>query len=201
MFLTSSLVIDRLEAHISTSSCGLAHVYFNYQEREEQSPTNIAGSLIKQLAARTTTPNLPQDILGLYHECNQRQRSPTLQELEKILVATLKLFSQVFLVFDALDECDEMKQRKPLLPLFHLLVSNGASIFVTSRPYSRDINNSVSSPTSMGAVEKINLEAKKMDITIYVGKKISDSSHARSLIKEKFKDQVVSELVQYCDGM
>lgn len=174
---------------------GVAHIYFNYKEQDQQTPVYVVSSLIKQLAVQI--PNLPKEIEALYDQHSSKQKRPTLEELKQSLLVTLKHFTRVFFVFDALDECHEDTQRKDLLPFFHILGNHGASIFMTSRPYPRDIHESVST----NGVAKIELKAKEEDIRVYVEEKIKGNAQARALIREGFRDEIVAALVKCCRGM
>lgn len=99
----------------------------------------------------------------------------------------------VFLVFDALDECD---QRKGLLPLLHRMGKGGANLFVTSRQHPEDIQASFHSSA------KIKLSAQDNDIRIYIEQKISEHSRARRLVQQaRCQDKIVSELIDCAQGM
>lgn len=181
------------------SGCAVAHIYFNYNEQDQQTPCNIIRSLIKQLGTRipSLTADLPTDLLTLYEKYHRGNTTATLGELQAALLSMVGLFTRVYFVFDALDECNERLQRKDLLPLFHLLVERGVSIFLTSRPYPYDIDQSLSST----AVPKIELSARDEDIRVYVEQSILASPHARRLIHEGLRKEVTSTMVECCKGM
>lgn len=123
-------------------------------------------------------------------------RKPKLEELYVALVATFRSFDQVFLVFDVLDECGEGTQRKDLLPLFHRIGENGANVFVTSRQYPEDIQESFRDSV------KIEFLAKAEDIEVYIKEKINENPRARRLVKQgKCQDRRVSELSECTRGM
>lgn len=175
----------------------MAHIYFNYKETEKQKPVDVVSSLIKQLATQTTQLTVLKEIEALYEAYSPKSKRPTYGELKKALLAIISYFPRVFFVFDALDECEEKGQRNTLLPLFHNLGENGASIFLTSRPFPRDISQSL----SVESVAKIELSAQEEDIRIYVGEKINEDSHARNLITPAMKADVISTLIDCSRGM
>lgn len=135
---------------------------------------------------------LPQEIEALFAT---QHLTPRFKKLVDALLATLNLFSRTFFIFDALDECDERQQRRELLPLFHRLSENGASVFLTSRPYPCDID------VSLSLSRKMELSAKEEDITIYIEETIKAHSHASRLIHNKLRDEVIHMLVDCCKGM
>lgn len=128
----------------------------------------------------------------------RESRRHTLEELYGALLAASKPFARVFLIFDALDECDAAKQRKQLLLLFRRMGKDGISVFITTRPHPEDIRNSLSGSDSA----KIELSAQEEDIATYIEQRIEEDSRARRLVKQgKCKDRIISELVDCSKGM
>lgn len=169
-------------------------MYFEYTEREQQTPVNVLASLVRQLAAQT--PKLPAKLEDLYEKLESKGKKPKFEELFTALVATFESFGQVFLIFDALDECDPRNQRRELLPLFHRMRKSGASIFVTSRQYPEDIQESFRDSA------KIELSPKENDIGAYIQQRIDEDARARRLVRQaKCQDRIVSELVDGSQGM
>lgn len=191
-------MIDDLELQARITNSGIAYIYFHYKEQSQQTPNTVLCSLIKQLVMQITQSDLPKDIDALYDECEPKGKRPTFEALKTSLLAILQLFPRTFFVFDALDECEET-QRKDLIPFFQDLGRSGASVFMTSRPYPRDIHESFTASNSSAA--KIELAATEEDVTIYVMEKIEGNRHARSLIRDDFRKKIVAKLVKCCNGM
>lgn len=102
----------------------------------------------------------------------------------------------MFIVFDALDECDEDSQRAKLLPLFHQMADVGAGLFITSRQHPEDIQE------SFKEVVKIELSAKSDDIKSYREERIEQNARAKRLVHDgKFGDHIVSQLTKCANGM
>lgn len=108
-------------------------------EQTKQTLVHVLSSLVRQLAGQIS--DLPAEIEDLYEE--KRQERPTLDELLAVFLKISKIFVQVFVVFDALDECDQDDQRHDLLPLFHLMGKSGINVFLTSRKHPEDIQESL----------------------------------------------------------
>lgn len=192
----SSVVIDHFRDQAVTQNYGVAYIYFDYKERDQQRPTQVIASLAKQLAAQTTDPSLPTEIERLYEKLERQEKKPSTEELFGALLGTFKSFSQVFLVFDALDECNQDSQRRGLLPLFHRMGQSGANIFLTSRQHPEDIQQ------SFYDIPKLELSAQKEDIEIYIRQKIEENPRASRLIQRaKCHDRIVSELIDCAQGM
>lgn len=102
----------------------------------------------------------------------------------------------MFLVFDALDECDQESQRKELLPLFHRVSKDGASQFLTSRHYPEDIQDSFSN------IPKIELTAKEEDIESYIHARTHGNTRAKRLVRQgNCREKVISQLTNCAQGV
>lgn len=194
-FLTS-VVINHIKNRALTTKnrIGFAYIYFDYTEQERQAPIHVLSKLVKQLLLQV--PDLPEDIGELYDRLGQAGEQPSFEELYSALLSASKRFARLYFVFDALDECHKIKQRKGLLPLFCRMGRDGMRIFLTSRPYPEDIQGALD---NFGAA-KIELSAKEEDIRIYIQKKINESVRAKRLVQQS-KDKIISELTEGAKGM
>lgn len=116
---------------------GVAYVYFDYKEQDQQEPAEVLSSLVNQLVSQLGA--LPVEIEALYDGLGPKNHKPTLENLFAALLVASKQFCQTFLVFDALDECHPTTQRAVLLPLFRRMGDDGINVFLTSRPHPEDI--------------------------------------------------------------
>jgi hypothetical protein len=189
-------VIDHLSNYhrgASSSNVGVAHIYFNYKEQGSQGISNILGSLIKQICQQP--PQLSQLPPQLEH-LTSGGRTPSEEELLLTLFEMSKQFSQTFLVFDALDECDRESQRGKLLPMLHLMGENGFRVFMTSRRYADDIEERFRN------VPSIEIVAHDDDIKSYISERLGAYPSAKRMIKAAgLEDEVVSRLARAAGGM
>ncbi|KAI5836801.1 ankyrin repeat-containing domain protein, partial [Morchella snyderi] len=146
------------------------------------------------------TVPIPQSVQSLYDSNVAAGSTPKLNDLQDALVASLKLFAEIFFVFDALDECQEC-MRKDLLPLIHWIAGSGSKIFLTSRPYPEDIAISLNPNDHNRNVQRLDLAAKEEDVIIYIEETIQEHIKARRLITGDLRAAVVSKLVDSCKGM
>lgn len=187
-------MIDDIQSRAQIDNYGVAYIYFNFKEQEQQLPMHALASLIKQLACQIQ--DLPKELEGLYDKLGPQQKRPTLEELYTILLVVIGSFAQTFVICDALDECDPKTQRRELLPLFHRMGKDGMNLFLTSREYPEDIQHSFKSAT------KIRLWAKDEDITTYIEAKIAENPRAERLVGQgNCKDLIISELKACANGM
>jgi len=165
-------VIDHL---LDQSKSGVAYIYFDYNEQDRQKPMDVLSSILSQLAGQSA--QLPKMLEDLYDELEPKRKQPTLQSLHGVLVDMSKQFPRVYITFDALDECDQHKQRTALLPLFHQLGQSGVNLFITSRPYPEDIQESFHDITT------VELSAGESDIRSYIRETIDQNQRAKRLVK------------------
>lgn len=192
--LSSSMVIDHFQERKITANYALAYVYFDYREQEQQGPYQVLASLVKQLLFQLIP--LPLPVEELYKRLEPHGKRPSLDELYSILEISFTEFDQVFLIFDALDECDQRRQRKTLLPLFHRLARSGTHIFITSRQHPEDIRDSMSASAS------IELSPSIEDMRRFIEQRIEENVRARRLVKQgNCRERIVNELINCAQGM
>lgn len=197
----SSVVIDyvlglRNQAR-GVKLIGVAYICFDYKDQEKQSSIQVVSSLAQQLCAQL--PNLPTEVEELYRRLKSECRTPNLEEISATLLKTSGRFSEVFFVFDALDEAElntSDNRRTEFLNFLHQMGKAGVRIFLTSRPHPEDIGDSLCQS------EKIILSAQEEDIRIYIGGKIEKNPKVKRLVlKGKCKENIMTELVACSAGM
>ncbi|KAI9745907.1 MAG: hypothetical protein M1818_000588 [Claussenomyces sp. TS43310] len=125
--ILTSIVIDYLNAHfVNDESIGIAYLYCNYKRKDEQKSNDLLANLLKQLA--NSRSSLPESVKML---CTRS----SLDQVSNTLHSVAALYSKVFIVVDALDECQTSDgcRTKVLAELFNLQAKHGANIFATSR--------------------------------------------------------------------
>lgn len=124
----SSIVINYLQRKfLSSDDIGIACIYFNH--KENISPPDILGSLLKHLVQRKTT--ISKEIRDLYQKHLARETRPTFTELSEILQRECRNLSTFYVVVDALDECPDdgntrakmFSELQKLRPILRLLVT------------------------------------------------------------------------------
>lgn len=184
------MVIDHLEALASNTNCGVAYIYFNYQDHDQQEHLHILASLVEQLARQR--PHLFATIRSQYGD----YKRPTLNELYSIILEATKSFHRVFFVLDALDECDQ-NQRKVLLPLFRRMEKDGISFFLTSRPQSEDIQDFLRDVVEIEISSKVG-----GDIKVFIQQMIDQDPRGKRLVEQsKQGNRIIARLTRCAKGM
>ena len=136
--VASSLVVDRLCDKAKEENIAVACFYVDFAAREEQSPSNILGSLLKQIVGGLE--RIPDEIRETFkdHKKVIGGRGLRVAEIVKML-HTVTSLRPTFICVDALDECAERDQPEVLDSLRQILEgSSNTRIFLTARRHTWD---------------------------------------------------------------
>ncbi|KAI9658782.1 MAG: hypothetical protein M1821_002342 [Bathelium mastoideum] len=193
VFRQSSFAIDHLQALVSTAHAGLAYIYFERQETQQQNPSLILRCLLKQLAKENA--QIYQYLEDLHGRTSHPQEALTSTAIDGALNFAILHFERLFLVLDSLDQCDEVSVRRPLLTSLLKLQEAGARIMVTSRPHPADIQWSLSENV------KFEVQASEEDMVAYIDYHLHTNPRARRLLGGERKDEIVGKLIRHASGM
>ncbi|KAI0147300.1 hypothetical protein GGR57DRAFT_258771 [Xylariaceae sp. FL1272] len=132
--ILTSIVVNDLENRFrSEMTTAIAYVYCNYKRQSEQTVENLLSSLLKQLAHNQ--PSLPHHVKELRDRHEAKRTRPSLDEVSKVLESVILLSTRVFVIIDALDECQvsEGCRTKFLSAISTLQLKTGVNLFATSR--------------------------------------------------------------------
>jgi len=172
---------------------GIAYIYCNFRRKDDQKLNDLLASLLQQLSK--TKPSTPVVVADLYKQHKSRQTRPSTDELSKALQSIAASYSRVFIIVDALDECQaESRCRdKFLSEVFLMQEKCSANLFMTSR-FIPDIT------IKFNGQPCLEIRAAKEDIERYL------ESHMENL--SSFEDwdlqlqgEIKEEISQAVDGM
>jgi hypothetical protein len=131
--LTSTVVHFLHSWAVNHPQTGIAYVYCNFQRQDQQKIEDLLASLLKQLAEGR--PSLPRSVEALHGRHAERRTRPSLDDISKALHSVAALYSRVFIIIDALDECraSDNCRTQFLSELLTLEKSHGTNLFATSR--------------------------------------------------------------------
>jgi Cdc6-like AAA superfamily ATPase len=132
--ILTSIVVEELTTRFSTDpTVGITYIYCNFRRQDEQKIDDLLTSLLKQLSE--SQPSLPGTVKDLYNRHKTKRTRPSLDEISRSLQAVATLYSRVFVIIDALDECQASYgcREKFLSEIFNLQTKTGANLFTTSR--------------------------------------------------------------------
>ena len=124
--ILTSIVVEELTTHFQNDkSVGIAYLYCNFRRQHEQKVGDLVASLLKQLIQGRSS--LPDTIKSLYGSHKDKGTRLLFDEISKALQSVVALYSRVFIIIDALDECQVSHncQKTFLSELFNLQAKCG----------------------------------------------------------------------------
>ncbi|KAH8125152.1 ankyrin repeat protein [Trichoderma asperelloides] len=191
--LTSIVVNDLYEKFGQDSTVGIAFIYCNFQRTSDQQVNSLLMSLLRQLSERR--PSLPSIIQDLYNSNASKHTRPSLEEIRGALQSVAQTYSRIFLIIDALDECQASgnNRKKFLTEIFTLRDTTKANVFVTSR-YVQDIRDEFN-----GSI-LLDIRAKNDDIRLYLGERMSELP-SFVLKHSELQERIIAQIANAIDGM
>lgn len=132
--ILTSIAVDNLNTRFQNdTSIGIAYLYCNFRRRDEQKVDDLLTSLLKQLSQERST--LPASVKDLYNRHKGKGTRPSIEEILRALHVVAAMYSRVFIVVDALDECQMSDgcRARFLAEMFNLQAKCGTNFFATSR--------------------------------------------------------------------
>ena len=193
--LTSVVVEDLWKRFGRDQNIGVAYLYCDYKNREQQTTMDLIAILLKQLIRKNIS--LPDSIHDLYKRHEERKTRPSLEEISQSLSSVIGSFSRAFIVVDALDELSDNDGTcfRLLSELFRVRDSSPSRVglFATSR-YIPHITDRFRECT------KLDIRANDDDMSSYLWSHVptlpSCVSEASGLDKE-----IIAEVVKTANGM
>jgi Cdc6-like AAA superfamily ATPase len=192
--ILTSIVVEELTTKFSNDPIvGIAYIYFNFQRQEEQKIDDLLASLLKQLAKSRLS--LPSTVKDLHTRHKTKRTRPSLDEISGSLYAVTTLYSRVFIIIDALDECQASHgcRKRFLSEMLSLQTKTGAKLFTTSRPIP-DINNFYKGCLSLEIL------ASEEDIRRYLNSHMSQLP-TFVLRKPELQEEITTQITQAVEGM
>ena len=165
----SSLVIDRLCDEAAGEDTTVTCFYFDFAARNEQSPTNMLRSLLRQLVSGLE--EIPEAIVQGFR--NQKKviggRGLQVPGILSMFQQTTIATKRTFICIDALDECVPEHRMVVLESLGQILQgSPNTRIFITGRPHVR----SEAEGKFVGAADFVFIQPIDDDITRFLLEKL-----------------------------
>ena len=168
-------------------------MYFERQESQLQRPDQVLRCFLKQLADQSQ--RVFQFLEDLQTNNVDHGNALSVRELESAIMFAVNHLDKVFLVLDALDECDEVEVRRPLLASLSRVQEAGARVFLTSRPHPEDIQ------ISLQLALQFQLKAFEDDILAYIDDFAKSNPRAHRAFQGERKAEIAGRLVDCSNDM
>ncbi|KAJ7162914.1 ankyrin repeat-containing domain protein [Mycena filopes] len=191
----ASVIIDHLHTLFPGENAGIAYIYCNHKETQEQTAVNLVGSLWRQLSMRRA---IPEDVRHCYDLFQKQQDTPTVDDVFGFLQSVVSTYPRVIIVVDAIDECTDDPS------------SDTRSIFLAKlRALSPTINLLLTARSHV-AVEKgftnakcMEVRANEEDLRRYIESQIQSSERLKKHVvaKPALREQIEQTIIGHSDGM
>ena len=186
------MVIEEISKKAHYDDIGLAFVYCDYKDQSRQTALDLTGNLIQQLSARKD--DLCSRVAQYFSGLDEKRTQPSLEGYKGLLLSSCAVFSQTFVVVDALDECD-MEVRRSFLQMLNTLEQNSVKILVTSRPNHEDIKMQFSS------VLRTEIVAAEEDVRRYLKEKMESNAKFKKRVGTSLFNRIIDTLTSRASGM
>ena len=132
--IITSIIVEHLQITFRNDlSIGIAYLYCNFRQQQEQKPANLLASLLKQLVQEQLS--VPESVKSLYERHKDKRTRPSFDEISNVLYSVVAGYSKTFIIIDALDECQasDGSRKRLLSEIFNLQTKTGVNLFATSR--------------------------------------------------------------------
>jgi hypothetical protein len=173
------------------NSVGIAIIYLKYND-PDQTLENILGSLAKQLVEDQGVTLKP--LQELYERHHARGTSPSQDDISEILLSLMGMYTDVFFVVDALDECGEeirwglVEKLRGFQPKVHLMIT---SRFLDSIE------------EELEGFERLEIKANKADIELFIDQQIMKNKNLRRIAEKSpaMRDDIKEGVVRTAEDM
>jgi len=188
---TAIIIADLWERFQSDASFGVAYLYCNFRRHDEQNLKDLLSSLLKQLVLEQES--VPDIVRDLYESHKTNRTRPSFKEISTALQSVTSIYSRVFIIIDALDECQVSEECRSRLisEIFNLQAKTGANLFATSR-----FIDQITERFKWSI--RLEVRARKEDIRRYLDDRIS---HSESRTLKDSGEEIKTGIVEAVDGM
>ena len=187
--MLTSLIIDHLSRKAG-DSYGLAYLYFDHAQPECQVLEQVASCLIKQLCLNLG--RLPDAVKQLRQTHSTKGTRPSLEELITLLNRRTTPFDQIYLILDAIDECEQVQRKRLLTLLKQLNKRRRVGIYLSCR------SHLMHSFKDDFAITDVQIEARPKDLELSISNALEDSDVETPVA---FKQQLKTRLISAANGM
>jgi hypothetical protein len=190
--LSRSIVVDHLSIQSKDKQIGVACIYLNHKEVDNQTPRNLLAGLWRQLVHSRDVGDIAKN---LYQRHREKGTAPSEEEVANVLNSSLAEFPKVFIIVDAIDEYPEFQR---LILLQHLAVmGSNMNLMITSRPHISP------APSSFPSLETLDIRAMPKDILEYINAQIESSPRLSEHIQSRseLREDIQEKIINAMDGM
>jgi len=131
-----SYLFGKAEDEDDADAIGIGHFYFHYTQKGIQTPSHLAARILKQIVNQTYTPSLtsekPEKLEKLYDN-SKKDCPPQFSQLLDLCIEYSRRFRKMYILIDALDECESDQLRDEIIDLLMEFEKGGMKVLLTSQ--------------------------------------------------------------------
>ncbi|KAF5512894.1 Vegetative incompatibility protein HET-E-1 [Colletotrichum aenigma] len=189
--IMASVVVDDLfHRYQDSSDVGIAYIYCNFKDQERQNHYDMLSSIAKQLA-QCRSP-IPSSLEELYNMHQRKKTSRTLEETTSVLQAIASSYRRVFIVIDALDECESKSRQALMTEVSRLRKRHPTNVLATAREIPEIIES-----FNLKCASTLRIQASDVDVSRYISSRIPDMLsfvQRRPGIQEEIREGVLCRI-------
>ncbi|KAH0564805.1 hypothetical protein GP486_001807 [Trichoglossum hirsutum] len=173
------------------NSVGIAVIYLKYND-PDQTLGNLLGSLARQLVEDQLVT--PKPLQELYERHHARGTPPSQDDISGMLLSLMEMYTDVFFIIDALDECSEeirwglVEKLRGFQPKVRLMIT---SRFLDSIE------------EELEGFERLEIKANKADIELFIDQQILKNKNLRRITEKSpaMRDDIKEGVVRTAEDM
>ena len=188
--IIAAIVIDYLETKFQNAkNVGIAYLFCDFK-LQDQKLEDLLASFLKHLVEEGSVPD---NVMELFNRCKPKGKRPLLKEILKALCSVISSYSRVFIVVDALDECQGDCRMAFVKEMLRLQTETEVNIFATSR-FIPEVVKVFEGKASL------EIRASKEDVQKYLDEKLTNLPFCVQSSKS-LQDEIKAEIGKAVDGM
>ncbi|EWC43627.1 hypothetical protein DRE_01514 [Drechslerella stenobrocha 248] len=194
--ILSSTIIESL-----TPKQNLLYFYFDFTDQKKQTFDSLIRALISQLYRQSTEAS--QELSSLFASCQDGGRQPERQSLCQTFLRMIKRLKEVWIVIDALDECQGTDRETLTSWMREILCFNHKNVhlLVASRA-EIDIKSGIMEFAHTNCILSIESDLIYYDISSYVYSKVRESNgFKRWRRRPEIQEEIETALLEKANGM
>ncbi|KAF3261587.1 hypothetical protein TWF192_008053 [Orbilia oligospora] len=196
--ILSSIVIAHLKQIYSGQ---LLYFYFDYKDVDKQSLEGMLRGLINQLYYRSRRNSGVLESLFTSHHYGEDQ--PSCQSLRTTFLSMAEKTGEIWLVLDALDECNREKRKELMLWINEINASSeerNIHLLITSRPEA-DIESEVRKYIAESCIISVGSELISEDINAYIRFRVAGDAEFSRWKSRVEQTEIEDVLAKKANGM
>jgi Cdc6-like AAA superfamily ATPase len=189
--IIAAIVVEYLLAKFQHDPhTGITYIYCNFRRQDDQTVEKLLANLLKQLAQRQSS--LPESVHDLHENYKKTGTLPSLRQISAALHSTAAAYKRVFIIIDALDECQDLARTKLLDDLFNLQTQARGNILATSR-----VNDDIE--RRFEGCSTIEISAANEDVLAYLNDQLT--LRRSTVLNDDIQEKVRDAVLRAADGM